>query len=376
MHTSILTGRLWLHELLKGHPLHFHEQIGMSQHVFSQLSQELQLYSSLKNSWHVTADEQLAIFVHLAWTGQSSWMLQERFQCSGDTISKYIFHWYLTCLNLKCDLHLLQLCSQDNKNAHWEFLSEACTSIASWANPKWNPQEPKIISIHISNTVVVPWMVLIFMHMPRLRQLPITTIAKAESHKMCLLPLILISNLPTCLVAERAVQLNPRSLNILAVRTLLSPWIATTSLMLNFLFVMPSWHHITESATISKSGLVEIRSMCLQFLFLWISNGEWSFLDHKTIKGYSISVMHKLEMLLSASLGYSSTGLHSWRLLQNTLLRHKQGLSLLLQEFIILFAFVILQTRHFNDGGGKNHPPGQMTPQPLLKYFMLDCFAD
>lgn len=66
MRTSILTGQLCLHELLQGHLLCFHEQMGMSQHVFRQLSQELQLYSGLKNSWHVTADEQLAIFVYLA----------------------------------------------------------------------------------------------------------------------------------------------------------------------------------------------------------------------------------------------------------------------------------------------------------------------
>ncbi|KAF8487496.1 hypothetical protein DFH94DRAFT_612231, partial [Russula ochroleuca] len=54
MRTSILTGQLWLDELLQGHPKHFHEQMGMSWHIFRRLSHELQSYSGLKNSRHVT----------------------------------------------------------------------------------------------------------------------------------------------------------------------------------------------------------------------------------------------------------------------------------------------------------------------------------
>jgi hypothetical protein len=91
LRTSILTGQLWLCELLQGHPTCFHEQMGMSQHVFQKLSFELQLYNGLKNSKYVTADKQLAIFIYLAQTGQSSRMLQERFQGSGDTISMYAY---------------------------------------------------------------------------------------------------------------------------------------------------------------------------------------------------------------------------------------------------------------------------------------------
>jgi hypothetical protein len=63
---------------------------GTTHHVFHKLSYELQMYSGLTNSKYVTADEQLAIYAHLARTGLSSWMMQERFQCSGDTISVYV----------------------------------------------------------------------------------------------------------------------------------------------------------------------------------------------------------------------------------------------------------------------------------------------
>jgi hypothetical protein len=89
-HTSILTGQRWINELLKGHPDRFHEQIGMRKHVFRRLLKELQLYHGLQDSKYVRAEEQLAIFLHLARTGLSSRMLQERFQRSADTISVFI----------------------------------------------------------------------------------------------------------------------------------------------------------------------------------------------------------------------------------------------------------------------------------------------
>jgi hypothetical protein len=92
MHTSILTGRAWLDELLVGHPERFKRQLGVAKHVFHRLSKELQQLSGLCNSKYVTADEQLAIFLHLARTGDSNRMLQERFQCGGETISKYLLH--------------------------------------------------------------------------------------------------------------------------------------------------------------------------------------------------------------------------------------------------------------------------------------------
>jgi hypothetical protein len=90
MRTSMLTGHLWLDELLKGHSTWFQEQMRMAHHVFYQLSNELQTHCGLSDSKHVTADEQIAIYLHLARTGLSSQMLQERFQQSGDTISKYV----------------------------------------------------------------------------------------------------------------------------------------------------------------------------------------------------------------------------------------------------------------------------------------------
>ncbi|PFH44846.1 hypothetical protein AMATHDRAFT_108496, partial [Amanita thiersii Skay4041] len=56
--------QLWLSELLAGHPLRFREQLGISQEAFSILFRKLQMESGLCSSRHVTADEQLAIFLY------------------------------------------------------------------------------------------------------------------------------------------------------------------------------------------------------------------------------------------------------------------------------------------------------------------------
>ena len=85
--TSILNGQRWLTELYSS-PVRMHEQLGMAKHVFRKLCTELTLQHGLSDSKHVCAEEKLAIFLHFAWTGASSRMLQERFQRSGETISK------------------------------------------------------------------------------------------------------------------------------------------------------------------------------------------------------------------------------------------------------------------------------------------------
>ncbi|ESK95655.1 transposon en spm sub-class, partial [Moniliophthora roreri MCA 2997] len=88
--TSILTGEAWLNELLNGHSQHFQEQLGMTKYVFRKLLQELQTHSGLEDRKHITAAEQLAIFLYLGCAGASNRDLQEWFQHNGDTISKYI----------------------------------------------------------------------------------------------------------------------------------------------------------------------------------------------------------------------------------------------------------------------------------------------
>jgi hypothetical protein len=90
MHNSILTRQLWLDELIARHEQRFKASLGMAKSVFFRLSYELQLNHGLASSKFVTADEKLATFLHFARTGSSNRMLQERFQRSAETISKYV----------------------------------------------------------------------------------------------------------------------------------------------------------------------------------------------------------------------------------------------------------------------------------------------
>jgi hypothetical protein len=90
MHTSILRGEDWIKELLTGNDSRFYNQMGVQKHVFRRLIEELRQKTSLDNTKHVSVEEQVAIFLHVAITGQSNRKLQERFQRSGDTISRCI----------------------------------------------------------------------------------------------------------------------------------------------------------------------------------------------------------------------------------------------------------------------------------------------
>jgi hypothetical protein len=62
--------------------------MGMHRYVFRQLLRELEAKAGLCPTRYVSSEEQLAIFLRIARTGQGNIEMQERFQRSGDTISK------------------------------------------------------------------------------------------------------------------------------------------------------------------------------------------------------------------------------------------------------------------------------------------------
>ena len=111
MHTSILTGQMWLQELLEGqsdtvvyhradqllilqasigHPTRFRRQFGMERFVFRKLLRVLESRCGLCDTKHVQGEEQLAIFLCIAHTGMGNEEMRECFQRSGDTISKHV----------------------------------------------------------------------------------------------------------------------------------------------------------------------------------------------------------------------------------------------------------------------------------------------
>jgi hypothetical protein len=75
-------------ELLVGHPDRIKTELGMRVHVFLALVAQLRLLTGLTDSRHITADEQVAIFLYTCVTGLSIRHVGERFQHSNETISK------------------------------------------------------------------------------------------------------------------------------------------------------------------------------------------------------------------------------------------------------------------------------------------------
>jgi len=87
-HTSKLSGQEWVNELLNDHPARIHNNLGMHKHVFSRMVEWVSRNGGLMDTRWVSKEEQLAIFLYTAVTGLSNRKLVERFQRSGDTISK------------------------------------------------------------------------------------------------------------------------------------------------------------------------------------------------------------------------------------------------------------------------------------------------
>jgi hypothetical protein len=75
--------------MIPGHPVHFRRMMGMNQYVFRRLVLELEAQTWLSPTQYVSSEEQVAIFLRIARMGQSNVEMQERFQRSGDTVSKY-----------------------------------------------------------------------------------------------------------------------------------------------------------------------------------------------------------------------------------------------------------------------------------------------
>ena len=92
-HTSALSGKAWVLELLNGHPKCIHCELAVHKHVFYALIKELSIMG-LRPSRNVTSEEKLSIFLYKCVTGLSVEHVGERFQHSNDTISGYFIQLY------------------------------------------------------------------------------------------------------------------------------------------------------------------------------------------------------------------------------------------------------------------------------------------
>lgn len=90
LHDSALTGFQWVLELLGGNIHRMEEQLGMRKHVFERLVDTL-WEVGLRHTPHITIQEQVAIFLYTVTTALPNRKIAERFQRSGDTISRFAF---------------------------------------------------------------------------------------------------------------------------------------------------------------------------------------------------------------------------------------------------------------------------------------------
>ncbi|WAR54063.1 hypothetical protein PtB15_3B573 [Puccinia triticina] len=88
---AIFTGEAWTRHILNGNRLRAQAMFRLSTHVFDICSEELLSIDVEPASKLVSMDEQLAIFLYIVGQNATNRQTQDRFQHSGETISR-IFH--------------------------------------------------------------------------------------------------------------------------------------------------------------------------------------------------------------------------------------------------------------------------------------------
>jgi hypothetical protein len=87
--TNPMTGHLWVHDVLAGHPSRCYDEFRLSKQCFHALVEILSARQLLKDTRNTTVREQLAIVFSILGHGGSNRHVMEWFQHSGETISRY-----------------------------------------------------------------------------------------------------------------------------------------------------------------------------------------------------------------------------------------------------------------------------------------------
>jgi hypothetical protein len=90
IHTSILTGKKHIEELLHGLRVRARREFRMEKEIFYKLVEVLRDGNLLVNSREISIEEQLAMFLFCLSTNASNRTIQERFQHSGEIVSRYL----------------------------------------------------------------------------------------------------------------------------------------------------------------------------------------------------------------------------------------------------------------------------------------------
>ena len=110
--TSELTVAQKTQEWLEGHPVRFYEQLRVDKHTFYLLRDALCERNLLKDTKRMDVNEQLVIFLHTIGHNVRNRVIQDRYQHSGEPISRRHFNIVLdACIN-----GLRDVCITDPRN--------------------------------------------------------------------------------------------------------------------------------------------------------------------------------------------------------------------------------------------------------------------
>ncbi|XP_028764534.1 uncharacterized protein LOC114762832 [Neltuma alba] len=97
--TSQQTGNLWVQEILRDHEIRCYDMFRMEKEMFMRLCSKL-VEHGLKNSKYLGVEEIVGMFLNTVGHGQCNRMIQERFQHSGETVSRHFHRVLQACLSL------------------------------------------------------------------------------------------------------------------------------------------------------------------------------------------------------------------------------------------------------------------------------------
>ena len=133
--TSELTGHKWVQEILHGNDRRCYEMFRMDKHVFSLLCTAL-VECGLKSTNRMGVEEMVAMFLHVLGHGVGNRIIQERFQHSGETVSRQFHRVLRSCLKLSFDLirpqdyrfeHVHEKIQHDNR--YWPYFKDCIGAI-------------------------------------------------------------------------------------------------------------------------------------------------------------------------------------------------------------------------------------------------------
>nr|XP_023890208.1 putative nuclease HARBI1 [Quercus suber] len=90
MHTNIQTGYEWVQYTLNGNEQKCHNMFRMSSHVFRQLCNTLRIWYGYDGTNSICLEESVAMTLVLLGSATSNRMMQDRFQHSGETVSRHV----------------------------------------------------------------------------------------------------------------------------------------------------------------------------------------------------------------------------------------------------------------------------------------------